>query len=68
MLLPTAMRADSRRAGIFRNLFTQRGQALHKRVDGPGFEMRDGLRVERALSLFCDRLGWVGAKSLPAAH
>jgi len=42
------------------NLFTQRGQALHKRVDDPGFEVRDGLRVERALPLFCDRLGLVG--------
>ena len=42
------------------NLFTQRGQALHKQVDDPGFELRDGLRVERALPLFCDRLGLVG--------
>ena len=42
------------------NIFTQRGQALHKRVDDPGFEVRDGLRVERALPLFCDRLGLVG--------
>jgi CRISPR-associated exonuclease Cas4 len=42
------------------NLFTQRGQALHKRVDDPGFEVRDGLRVQRALPLFCDRLGLVG--------
>ena len=42
------------------NLFTQRGQALHKRVDDPGYEIRDGLRVERALPLFCDRLGLVG--------
>lgn len=42
------------------NLFTQRGQALHKRVDDPGFELRDGLRVERALPLFCDRLGLIG--------
>jgi len=42
------------------NLFTQRGQALHKRVDDPGFELRDGLRVERALPLFNDRLGLVG--------
>lgn len=42
------------------NLFTQRGQALHKRVDDPGFELRDGLRIERALPLFCDRLGLVG--------
>lgn len=42
------------------NLFTQRGQALHKRVDDPGFELREGLRVERALPLFCDRLGLIG--------
>jgi CRISPR-associated exonuclease Cas4 len=42
------------------NIFTLRGQALHKRVDDPGFEVRDGLRVERALPLFCDRLGLVG--------
>ena len=42
------------------NLFTQRGQALHQRVDDPGFELRDGLRIERALPLFCDRLGLVG--------
>ncbi len=42
------------------NIFTQRGQALHKRVDDPGFEIRGGLRVERALPLFSDRLGLVG--------
>jgi CRISPR-associated exonuclease Cas4 len=42
------------------NLYTLRGQALHKRVDDPGFEVRSGLRIERALPLFCDRLGLVG--------
>lgn len=42
------------------NLFTQRGQALHKRVDDPGFEVRNGLRVERALPLFSDTLGLIG--------
>lgn len=42
------------------NLFTLRGQALHQRVDDPGFELRDGLRIERALPLFCDHLGLVG--------
>ena len=42
------------------NLFTQRGNALHQRVDDPGFEVRAGLRVERALPLFFDRLGLVG--------
>lgn len=42
------------------NLYTLRGQALHKRVDDPGCEIREGLRVERALPLFNDRLGLVG--------
>ena len=42
------------------NLYTQRGQALHQRVDDPGCELRDGWRVERALPLFCDRLALVG--------
>jgi CRISPR-associated exonuclease Cas4 len=42
------------------NLFTLRGQALHQRVDDPGFEVRDGLRTERALPLFCDRMGLIG--------
>ena len=42
------------------NIFTQRGQALHKRVDDPGCEVRDGLRVERALPLFNDALGLSG--------
>ncbi len=42
------------------NIHTLRGQALHKRVDDPGVEVRDGLRIERALPLFCDGLGLVG--------
>lgn len=42
------------------NLYTQRGQALHRRVDDPGVEVRAGLRVERALPVFNDRLGLVG--------
>lgn len=42
------------------NLHTQRGQALHAQVDRPGIELRPGLRIERALPLFSDRLGLVG--------
>lgn len=42
------------------NLYTLRGQALHQRVDDPGFEVRAGLRIERALPLFSDRLGLSG--------
>jgi CRISPR-associated exonuclease Cas4 len=42
------------------NLHTLRGQAVHAQVDRPGFELRRGLRVERALPLFSDRLGLLG--------
>ena len=42
------------------NLHTHRGNAVHAQVDRPGFEIRRGLRVERALPLFSDRLGLVG--------
>jgi len=42
------------------NLHTQRGNAVHAQVDRPGFELRRGLRVERALPLFSDRLALVG--------
>lgn len=42
------------------NLHTQRGRALHAQVDRPGVELRQGLRVERALPLWSDTLGLVG--------
>lgn len=42
------------------NLYTQRGQALHERVDQPGVELRPGLRIERALPVFSDNFGLVG--------
>lgn len=42
------------------NLHTLRGNAVHAQVDRPGFELRRGLRVERALPLFSDQLGLVG--------
>lgn len=42
------------------NLHTQRGQAVHKQVDQPGAEIRAGLRVERALPVWNDRLGLIG--------
>jgi CRISPR-associated exonuclease Cas4 len=42
------------------NLHTLRGQALHALVDQPGFELRRGLRIERALPLWHDALGLVG--------
>lgn len=42
------------------NLFTLRGQAMHRQVDQPGVETRAGLRVERALPIWSDRLGLIG--------
>lgn len=42
------------------NLDTLRGQAVHAQVDRPGFEVRKGLRVERALSVWSDGLGLIG--------
>jgi len=42
------------------NIFTLRGQAVHKQVDQPGFETRAGVRVERALPVWSDRLGLIG--------
>jgi CRISPR-associated exonuclease Cas4 len=42
------------------NVFTLRGQAVHARADQPGVEVRAGLRVERALPVWSDRLGLVG--------
>lgn len=42
------------------NVHTMRGQALHARVDQPGWEATSGARIERALPVFSDRLGLIG--------
>lgn len=42
------------------NVFTLRGQAVHKRVGEPGVEVRAGLRIERALPIWSERLGLIG--------
>ncbi|MFO1321038.1 MAG: CRISPR-associated protein Cas4 [Burkholderiales bacterium] len=42
------------------NVHTLRGQAVHARVDTPGFEERAGVRVERSLPVWNDRLGLTG--------
>jgi hypothetical protein len=39
------------------NVHTLRGQAVHSAVNAPGFETRAGVRTERALPLFHDRIG-----------
>ena len=42
------------------NLHTLRGNAVHALVDEAGIELRQGLRVERALPLWEDTLGLIG--------
>lgn len=42
------------------NVHTLRGRAVHSAVDTPGLETRAGMRTERALPLFHDRLAWIG--------
>jgi CRISPR-associated exonuclease Cas4 len=43
------------------NVFTLRGQAVHRQVDTPGYETtRAGVRAERALPVWSERLGLVG--------
>lgn len=42
------------------NVHTQRGRAVHAHVDEPSIEQLPGRRVERAMPLWCERLGLVG--------
>lgn len=42
------------------NVHTARGDAVHARVDEPGWETQPGARVERALPIWSDRLGLTG--------
>ncbi|MGB7541867.1 MAG: CRISPR-associated protein Cas4 [Burkholderiales bacterium] len=42
------------------NVHTKRGHAVHERVDEPGVELREGVRVERALPVWSERLGLIG--------
>ncbi len=50
------------------NIHTARGRAVHHLVDEPGYEIRAGIRVERALPLWSDRLGLVGKADLVEFH
>lgn len=50
------------------NLYTMRGQAVHKRVDEPESETVDGIRVERAVPLWSKRLGLVGRADVVEFH
>lgn len=50
------------------NIHTARGQAVHHLVDVPGFETKAGVRTERALPLWSDRLGLIGKADLVEFH
>ena len=50
------------------NVHTARGQTVHHLVDTPGYEVRHGVRVERALPLWSERLGLIGKADLVEFH
>jgi CRISPR-associated exonuclease Cas4 len=50
------------------NIHTARGQAVHHLVDEPGYEMKAGMKVERALPLWSDRLNLIGKADLVEFH
>ncbi len=50
------------------NVHTQRGHAVHARVDQPGYETTPGVRVERALPVWSERLGLVGKCDVVEFH
>jgi CRISPR-associated exonuclease Cas4 len=50
------------------NVFTLRGRAVHERVDEPDSQLEDGVRVERALPLWCNRLGLTGKADVVEFH
>lgn len=50
------------------NLFTLRGRAVHEQVDEPEGMVEGGVRVERALPLWCNRLGLIGKADVVEFH
>lgn len=50
------------------NVFTLRGRAVHERVDEPGTEEVEGVRVERALPLWSRRYGLTGKADIVEFH
>lgn len=50
------------------NLHTLRGRAVHEQVDEPEGMIEQGMRVERALPLWCYRLGLVGKADVVEFH
>lgn len=50
------------------NVHTQRGNAAHERVDTAGFETFEGVRSERALPVWSERLGLIGKCDVVEFH
>ncbi|MBI4938346.1 MAG: CRISPR-associated protein Cas4 [Nitrosomonadales bacterium] len=50
------------------NVHTMRGNAAHERVDDPGFETFEGVRAERALPVWSERLGLIGKCDVVEFH
>ena len=50
------------------NIHTARGQAVHHLVDTPGYEIKSGVRVERALPVWSDRHNLIGKADLVEFH
>jgi len=50
------------------NLHTQRGRREHARVDMPESELREGVRIERALPVFSESLGIAGKCDVVEFH
>jgi len=46
------------------NVYTVRGSQAHERIDIPGSELVSGVRYERALPIWSDRLGLIGKADL----
>jgi CRISPR-associated exonuclease Cas4 len=42
------------------NVHTKRGDAVHQRVDDPGLEVREGIRIERALPVWSEQYQLIG--------
>jgi CRISPR-associated exonuclease Cas4 len=50
------------------NVHTMRGNAVHERVDMAGFETFEGVKSERALPVWSDKLGLVGKCDVVEFH
>lgn len=50
------------------NIHTARGQAVHHLVDTPGYEIKSGVRMERALPVWSDRHNLIGKADLVEFH